>query len=120
GGVKSAAVETEGRPLLGEAGGAGRPVEVKISGIAADALGASRIGVPNFEVAQRLVRESLLVSDDAVRTAQRALWDDLRVVAEPSGAAGLAALMSGVYRPAVGERAATLHCGADTPPGSIA
>ena len=117
--VKIVAVETEGTPTLWEARRAGRPVDVKISGIAADALGASRIGAPNFEVAQRLVRESLLVSDDAVRTAQRALWDDLRVIAEPSGAAGLAALMSGVYRPAAGERVATLICGANTEPGSI-
>jgi threonine dehydratase len=118
--VKIVAVETEGTPTLYEALRAGRPVDVKISGIAADALGASRIGVPNFEVAQRLVRESLLVSDDAVRSAQRALWDELRVVAEPSGAAGLAALMSGVYKPAAGERVATLICGANTEPGSIA
>jgi threonine dehydratase len=118
--VKIVAVETEGTPTLYEARRAGRPVDVKISGIAADALGASRIGVPNFEVAQRLVRESLLVSDDAVRTAQRALWDDLRVIAEPSGATGLAALMSGVYQPAAGERVATLICGANTEPGSIA
>src|SRR5262249_61667214 len=112
--------DTAAPAWLGQARRAGRRLEVKVSGLAADARGASRIGVPNFEVAQRLVRESLLVSDDAVRTAQRALWDDLRVIAEPSGGAGLAALMSGVYRPAVGERAATLHCGADTPPGSIA
>src|SRR5215813_204602 len=118
--VKIVAVETEGTPTLWAARRAGRPVDVKISGIAADALGASRIGVPNFEVAQRLVLESLLVSDDAVRTAQRALWDDLRVIAEPSGAAGLAALMSGVYQPAAGERVATLICGANTEPGSIA
>ena len=73
-----------------------------ISGIAADALGASRIGTPNFEVAQKWVRDAVLVSDDAVRAAQRALWDELRIVAEPSGATGLAALMSGAYKPAAG------------------
>jgi len=92
---------------------------VAISGIAADALGASRIGVPNFEVAQKLVREAVLVSDDAVRAAQRALWEELRVVAEPSGATGLAALMAGAYRPAPGERVATLVCGANTDPASV-
>src|SRR6266550_5176342 len=54
--TKIVAVETEGTPTLYEARRAGRPVEVKISGIAADALGASRMGVPNFEVAQKLVR----------------------------------------------------------------
>jgi threonine dehydratase len=91
---------------------------VTISGIAADALGASRIGTPNFEVAQKLVRDSLLVSDEAVRAAQRALWEELRVIAEPSGATGLAALMSGTYKPARGERVAILVCGANTEPAS--
>ena len=111
--------ETEGTPTLYEARRAGRPVEVKISGIAADALGASRIGAPNFEVAQKLVRDSLLVNDEAVRAAQRALWEELRVIAEPSGATGLAALMAGVYKPAPGERVATLVCGANTEPGTV-
>src|SRR5688572_20414599 len=67
-GVKVVAVETAGTPTLHEARRAGRPVDVTISGIAADALGASRIGAPNFEVAQKLVAESLLVTDDAVRS----------------------------------------------------
>ena len=119
-GTRIVAVETEGTPTLHEALRAGRPVDVKISGIAADALGASRIGVPNFEVAQKLVAESVLVSDDAVRQAQRALWEELRVIAEPAGATGLAALMTGAYRRAAGERVATVICGANTEPGSIA
>ena len=118
--IKIVAVETEGTPTLHEALKAGRPVDVAISGIAADALGASRIGTPNFEIAQKLVRESVLVSDDAVRATQRALWEALRLVAEPAGATGLAALISGAYRPAAGERVATLICGANTDPASVA
>ncbi|MBL6615249.1 MAG: pyridoxal-phosphate dependent enzyme, partial [Reyranella sp.] len=118
-GAQIVAVETEGTPTLHEALKAGRPVDVAISGIAADALGASRIGVPNFEVAQKLVRQSVLVDDDAVRTAQRALWEDLHVIAEPSGATGLAALLAGAYRPGPTERVATLICGANTDPGSV-
>jgi threonine dehydratase len=104
---------------LYEARRAGHPVDVKISGIAADALGATRIGAPNFEVARKLVREAVLVSDDAVREAQRTLWSELRVVAEPAGATGLAALMSGAYRRAAGERVATLVCGANTELASV-
>ncbi len=118
--TKIVAVETEGTPTLHEALRAGHPVEVEISGIAADALGASRIGVPNFEVVRSLVRDSVLVDDDAVRAAQRALWEELHVVAEPAGATGLAALLAGAYRPAPGERVATLVCGANTHPGSVA
>ncbi len=117
---KIVAVETEGTPTLHAALKAGKPVDVTISGIAADALGASRIGTPNFELARTLVRDSVLVTDDAVRDAQRALWDELRIVAEPAGATGLAALRAGAYRPAPGERVATLICGANTDPGSVA
>jgi threonine dehydratase len=119
-GTRIVAVETEGTPTLHEALRVGHPVDVKISGIAADALGASRIGVPNFEVAQRLVAQSVLVSDEAVRQARRALWDELRLIAEPAGATGLAALLAGAYRPAEGERVATLICGANTDPASVA
>jgi threonine dehydratase len=116
---KIVAVETEGTPTLHAALKAGKPVDVAISGIAADALGASRIGTPNFEVARALVRDSVLVTDDAVRETQRVLWDELRIVAEPAGATGLAALRAGAYRPAPGERVATLICGANTDPGSV-
>ncbi|MFI5000904.1 MAG: threonine/serine dehydratase [Reyranellales bacterium] len=116
--VKIVAVETEGTPTLYEARRAGRPVEVKISGIAADALGASLIGTPNFAIAQKLVAEAVLVSDAAVRAAQRALWDELRQIVEPAGATGLAALMVGAYKPAPGERVGVLICGANTEPAS--
>ncbi|MBS0221658.1 MAG: threonine/serine dehydratase [Proteobacteria bacterium] len=118
--VKIVAVETEGTPTLHAARRAGRPVDIAVSGIAADALGASRIGVPNFEIAQRLVAHSILVTDEAVRMAQRRLWDELRVIAEPAGATCLAALLSGAYRPAPDEAVATLVCGANTDPASIA
>jgi threonine dehydratase len=114
GAARIVAIETEGTPTLFEAWRAGRPVEVAISGVAADALGASLIGAPNFEIARKFVAESLLVTDDAVRAAQRALWDELRIAAEPSGATALAALMSGVYRPAPSERVGLLICGANT------
>ena len=56
--------------------------------------------------------DALLVTDDAVRAAQRALWDELRVIAEPSGATSLAALMAGAYKPAAGEKVGVLICGA--------
>ena len=112
--TKIVAIETEGTPTLFEARKAGRPVQVAISGVAADALGASLIGTPNFELAQKYVKDALLVTDDAVRAAQKALWDELRVIAEPSGATSLAALMSGVYTPAKAERVGILICGANT------
>jgi threonine dehydratase len=114
GNTRIVAIETEGTPTLYEARRAGKPVQVAISGVAADALGASLIGTPNFELAQKYVADAFLVTDDAVRAAQKALWEDLRVIAEPSGATSLAALMSGVYKPAKGERVGILICGANT------
>ena len=118
--LKVVAVETEGTPTLHAALAAGKPVDVSISGLAADALGASRIGAPNFEIARARVAASVLVSDDAVRDAQRALWQELRVMAEPAGATGLAALLSGVYKADARERVGVLVCGANLDPASVA
>lgn len=95
-------------------GAKAKPVDVAISGIAADALGASRIGTPNFEVARTLVRDFPCWSPTGVRETQRVARDELRTVAEPAGATGLAALRAGAHRPAPGERVATLICGANT------
>jgi len=116
--IKIVAVETEGTPTLHRALAAGRPVDVEISGLAADALGASRIGGTNFEQVKGRVA-SVLVDDKALREAQRALWAELRIVAEPAGAAGLAALTAGAYRPAPGERVGVLVCGGNTDPASV-
>lgn len=117
--VKVIAVETEGTPSLHAALAAGTPVDVEVTGLAADALGASRIGAPNFAIARERVSGSVLVSDEAVRSAQRALWRELRVMAEPAGAAGLAALLSGAYRPASNEKIGVLVCGANLDPASL-
>ena len=67
-----------------------------------------------FPIAQRWVDRVVLVTDDAIVAAQRALWNTLRVVAEPGGAAAFGALRSGAYRPAPGERVGILVCGANT------
>ena len=101
-------------PTLNAALSAGRPVDVEVSGVAADSLGSKRIGSLPFEIATRAVAESLLVSDEDIRSAMAFLWEHLRVISEPGGAAAAAALLSGVYRPAPGERVAVLVCGANT------
>jgi threonine dehydratase len=67
-----------------------------------------------FPIARAFVERVVLVSDDAIREAQRALWDVLRVVAEPGAAAPLAALKSGAYVPAPGERVGILVSGGNT------
>ena len=67
-----------------------------------------------FPIARDNVRDVVLVTDDAIRQAQEALWSNLRLVTEPGGAAAFAALLSGRYKPAAGERIAVLLCGANT------
>jgi len=107
------AVEPENAPTLNRALAAGEPVDVPVSGLAADSLGARRIGAQCFAL-REFIGASVLVSDEAIRAAQRALWEELRVVAEPGGAAAMAALLSGGYRPAAGERVGVVLCGANT------
>ncbi len=112
--VKIVAVEPEGAPTLFKALAAGTPVDAETEGLAADSLAPKQVGQLMFPLAQAYVERSLLINDDDIRAAQRALWETLRVVVEPGGAAAMAALLSGKYRPAPGERVAVLLCGANT------
>ncbi len=118
--VKVVGVEPETSRALHAARAAGEPVDVDVSGVAADSLGARRVGALMFPIAQRFVDRVLLVSDAQIRAAQRRLWRELCVVAEPGGAAALAALHSGHYVPAPGERVGVLVCGANCDPASVA
>ena len=106
-------VEPEGSRALHAALEAGRPVDVPVQSIAADSLGAKRVGETNFAIARRYVARVALVSDAAIVEAQRRLWRDVSIVAEPGGSAAFAALLSGAYRPAKGERIGVLVCGAN-------
>lgn len=111
--VKVVAVEPEQAPTLNMALKAGKPVEAPAGGIAADSLAPKMIGSLMFPIAQKNIAESVLVTDEAIRAAQVALWDKLRLVAEPGGAAAFAALLSGRYVPETGEKVAVLVCGSN-------
>lgn len=112
--VKVVGVEPEAAPTLHAALKAGSPVDVSVSGLAADSLGANRIGSIAFGIAREHVAGSVLVPDDAIRKAQLVLWDRLKIAAEPGGAAALAALLTGAYTPAPGERVGVLVCGGNS------
>lgn len=107
-------VEPEASPTLTTALAAGRPVDAEASGIAADSLAPRRVGERVFPIAERFVERVLLVSDDAIRHAQKALWATLRVVAEPGGAAAFAAVLSGRYRPRPHEHVGVVLSGGNT------
>lgn len=118
-GPRIVAVEPAAIPTLHAALAAGRPVPVQVSGVAADALGATQLGALAFEVVSRSGVESVLVSDDAIVAARRTLWSEHRIAAEHSGAAAYAALLSGAYTPAKGERVAVVVCGSNTDPATL-
>ena len=123
-GVNLIAVEPEGCPALHAALAAGRPVPAAVGGLAADSLGARQVGGLMFPLAARLHAAGrlapVLVTDDAISAAQRALWQAARLVAEPGGAAALAALHSGAWVPPPGARVGVLVCGGNTDPASVA
>jgi threonine dehydratase len=112
--IKIIGVEPELAPTLTRALEAGRPVDADAGGIAADSLAPRRVGELAFPIAQQFVSGTVLVIDEAIREAQRSLWKALRIVAEPGGAAALAALLSGRYVAQPNERIGVLICGGNT------
>jgi threonine dehydratase len=112
--IKVVGVEPTSAPTLTEALKAGRPVDAPAGGIAADSLAPRRVGELVFPIVSALVDRVVLVTDEAIRKAQRTLWDTLRLVAEPGGATAFAALLSGAYLPAAGERLAVIVSGGNT------
>ncbi|GAA4234745.1 threonine dehydratase [Streptosporangium album] len=113
------AVEPERIPTLNRALEAGGPVRVEVSGVGADALGASQIGAIAYDITAAAGVQSVLVSDDAIVEARQEMWRSYRIAAEHAGAAAFAALRSGVYTPAPGERVAVVVCGANTDPATL-
>ncbi len=112
--VRIVGVEPETAPTLAMAFDAGRPVDAPAGGIAADSLAPRRVGELMFPIARAHVERVVLVTDEAILRAQHALWNVLRVVSEPGGAAAFAALLSRRYRPQPGERVGILTCGGNT------
>lgn len=113
------ALEPELAPTLFKAREVGQPVDVTVSGIAADSLGAKRIGHLAWEATQAHVRDALLLTDESIRTAQLYLWKTLKLAVEPAAALPLAALQSGRYVPRADETVCLIICGANLDPGSL-
>jgi threonine dehydratase len=116
--VRVVAVETEQTAGLHASLAAGRRTEVDVGGVAADSLGARRIGAIPWEVLRDRV-ESVVVTDVDVMAARQDLWDRAQLVTEPGGAAAHAALLGGAWRPRSGERTVVVACGANTDPGDL-
>lgn len=114
------ALEPELAPTLYRAREAGQPMDVAVSGIAADSLGAKRIGAIAWDVTQQQVKDALLLPDAAIRAAQLWLWDEFKLAVEPAAALGLAALQTGAYVPRADEKVCLVICGANVDPATLA
>lgn len=113
------ALEPERAPTLFRAREAGEPVDVEVGGVAADSLGARRIGAIAWEIAQQHVHEALLLPDEAIRAAQRWLWKEMKLAVEPAAALPLAALHTGACKLRDGETLCLIVCGANLDPASL-
>ncbi len=108
-------IETPGTASYASAVEHGEPIDIEVSGIAADALGATRLGDNPWAQLDRVGATSVLVSDADVLAAREHLWKWLRIVVEPAAAAPLAALTTGAWRPSAGAgRVGVVLCGANT------
>jgi threonine dehydratase len=112
--IKVIGVEPFASPTLTKALEAGRPVDARAGGVAADSLAPRRVGDRVFPIARSYAHSVVLVADEAIIKSQKALWQALRVVAEPGGAAAFSALLSGAYRPTSGERLGVVISGGNT------
>jgi len=112
-------VEPDGAPTLTRARAAGRPTDAPAEGVAADALAPRRVGELVFPITQSYVEDVVLVDDAAILAAQRALWLAARIAAEPAASVGIAALLTGAYKPAPGEHVAVVISGANMAPAQL-
>ena len=119
GAVRVIGVEPDGAPTLAHARAAGFPVDAPAGSIAVDALAPRRVGELVFPITQDYVADVVLVDDDAIAAAQRTLWQTARIAAEAAASVGVAALLSGAYRPAPGERVAVVISGGNVTPSQL-
>jgi threonine dehydratase len=117
--VRVVGVEPDGAPTLTYARAEGRPVDAPAGSVAADALAPRQVGELVFPITQAYVDDVLLVDDASILAAQRALWRALRIAAEPAACVGVAALLSGGYKPAPGENVAVVISGSNMSPSQL-
>jgi threonine dehydratase len=113
-GIRIIGVEPVGAPTLHDSLAAGRLVELDRLDTAAVTLAPRRSEPVNLAIIRETVERVVLVEDRDMRAAARWLWREGGVAAELSGAAAVAAVLTGQYRPMPGERVCAIVCGAGT------
>ena len=117
--IRVVGVEPDGAPTLTRARAEGRPADAPAEGVAADALAPQRVGELVFPITEAYVEDVVLVDDTSILTAQRSLWQAVRIAAEPAASVGIAALLTGAYKPAPGEHVAVVISGANMAPALL-
>lgn len=107
-------VEPKGAPTLHESIAAGHLVELTTLDTAAVTLAPRRSDELNLAIIGQTVERIVLVDDKEMREAAQWLWREAGISAELSGAAAVAALLGGHYRPAPEERLCAIVCGTGT------
>jgi threonine ammonia-lyase medium form len=104
-------VEPVGAAALRRALDAGVPVRLERIDTIADGLSAPITGVRTLEQVRAMVDDVVTITDDVMVDALRLLLERCKVLAEPAGAAGLAALLSGAVTAPRGGRVGIIISG---------
>ncbi|MDN4629514.1 threonine ammonia-lyase, biosynthetic [Erwinia sp. PsM31] len=112
--IKVIAVEAEDSACLKAALEAGEPVDLPRVGLFAEGVAVKRIGSETFRLCQEYLDDIITVDSDAICAAMKDLFEDVRAVAEPSGALALAGMKKYIQQHQIkGERLAHVLSGAN-------
>ncbi|MBS0849952.1 threonine ammonia-lyase, biosynthetic [Citrobacter sp. JGM124] len=112
--IKVIAVEAEDSACLKAALDAGEPVELSRVGLFAEGVAVKRIGDETFRLCQEYLDDIITVDSDAICAAMKDLFEDVRAIAEPSGALALAGMKKYIQQHQIrGERLAHVLSGAN-------
>lgn len=112
--IKVIAVEAEDSACLKAALEAGHPVDLPRVGLFAEGVAVKRIGSETFRLCQEYLDDIITVDSDAICAAMKDLFEDVRAVAEPSGALALAGMKKYIQQHQIkGERLAHVLSGAN-------
>lgn len=110
--VRIVGIEPVGAPTLHESVRAGYPVELDAVTTCVPTMAARQTDGRILDLVRTHVDDIVLVSDDDMRHAAAWLWFEMGVAADLSGAAAVAALLSGRVANPAGRRICALVCGA--------
>lgn len=113
--IRVIGVEPFGSPTLHASMAAGAVVTLPEITSAIPTMSCRRTDDRLFAQIQQVVDDIVLINDEHMAEAARWLWFEMGIAADPAGAAAVAAMMSGAYRPRAGEKVSVTICGAGLP-----